>query len=221
MTLETIFATPAALPRGPHGLSREEVTTSQRTRLFAAIAAVVAEVGYGEATIAQIARSAGVSPKTFYEHFDDKLDCMLAAYDAFAAVLLQRIGSRLEPDASWAEFIGTALEIYLDTLEAEPAVARAFLVEIDSAGPQARERRRAAYEQFAALIAARHAEIRRRDPQLGPIPDRVYLGIVHGVRQLVCDALDSGQRPRLRTLAPDARFLIEATVRGAAAAGAA
>jgi AcrR family transcriptional regulator len=216
--METIFDVPAALPHGPHGLSRQEVSDSQRTRLYAAIADVVAERGFAEATIAEIARRAGVSPKTFYVHFDDKLDCMLAAYDAFAAVLLIRMGSRLEPRASWSEFIDSTLETYLGTLEGDPSVARAFLVEIDAAGPRARERRRAAYEQFASLIADRHAEIRRREPALGPIPDRVYLGIVHGIRQLVCDALERKSRPRLRALKPDLRFLIEATVRGAAAA---
>ena len=57
-----------------------------------------------------------------------------------------------------------------------------------------------------------------REPALGPIPDRVYLGIVHGTRQLVCDALEAKSRPRLRALAPDIHFMIEATVRGAAAA---
>ena len=219
MTLAStpIFTPPEALPRGPHTLSREEVAGSQRARLLAAVAEVVADRGYAAATIAEISRSAGVSPKTFYEHFDDKLDCYLAAYDQFANVLLARIGAALDADAPWDEFVGAALSAYLGTLEREPEVARAFLVEIDAAGALARRRRRTAYAQFAALLQARHEETRRLDPTLGPLPERAYLGLVHGVRALVCDALGARRRPRLVEMAGDIRTWLTATIAGARA----
>src|SRR5213593_4073810 len=122
MTLATapIFAEPEALPRGPHMLTREEVAGSQRARLMAAVAGVVAQRSYAAATIAEISRRAGVSPKTFYEHFTDKLDCYLAAYDEFAGVLLTRIAEALDADAPWDEFVTAALTAYLGTLEREP-----------------------------------------------------------------------------------------------------
>jgi AcrR family transcriptional regulator len=217
-TQPPIFGAAAQLPRGPHGLSREEVAASQRIRLLAATADVVGERGYGEATIAEISRRAGVSPKTFYEHFDDKLDCYLAAYEEFVMALLERIGTDLDPDAGWHEFIPAMLAGYLGTLEDNPAVARAFLVESDSAGPEARRRRRAAYGRFADLLAARHAEFRALDPTLGPVPDRVFAAIVHGVRELACDALEERVQPRLREIAPDVVLWITATIRGAATA---
>src|SRR2546422_3600835 len=125
-----IFAPSETLPRGPHTLTREEVADSQRARLMAAVASVVSARGYAAATIAEISRRAGVSPKTFYEHFDDKLDCYLAAYDEFAAVLLARIGEALEAGATWDAFVTAALAAYLGALEREPDIARAFLVEI-------------------------------------------------------------------------------------------
>jgi AcrR family transcriptional regulator len=220
MTLATapIFASPEALPRGPHTLTRTQVAASQRARLIAAVARVVAERGYATATIAEISRHAGVSPKTFYEHFDDKLDCYLAAYDEFARALLTRVGNALDADSPWDEFVAAALAAYLGTLDADPEVARAFLVEIDAAGPVARARRRAAYGQFATLLKARHKETRRLDPTLGTLPDRAYLGIVHGVRALVCDALDTGRRVRLRDMADDIQAWLTATMSGAAAA---
>ena len=219
MTLATapIFAPPEGLPRGPHTLSRDEVAHSQRARMLAAVAEVVAERGYAAATIAEISRRAGVSPKTFYEHFQDKLDCYLAAYDEFAAVLLARIGAALDADAPWDDFVDAAMTAYLGTLEREPEVARAFLVEIDAAGPIARTRRRTAYAQFAALLQARHEETRRLDPTLGPLPERAYLGLVHGVRALVCDALEEGRRPRLVEMADEIRTWLTATITGARA----
>jgi AcrR family transcriptional regulator len=213
-----IFGEPLELPRGPHRLSRDQVGASQRVRLERAIAEVVAERGYPAATIAGISRRAGVSPKTFYDHFADKLDCYLAAYDVLVETLLTRMAAAVAPDADWQQFVSSSLSAYLSTLEQEPAVARAFLVEIESAGPRARERRRAAYRQFAALLKARHEEIRRRDPSLGPLPDRLYLAIGHAVRELVRDELESEARPRLQRIAPDMLFWITATVEGAAAA---
>ena len=43
-------------------------------------AAASAEKGYAATTIADIVRHARVSKRTFYEHFADKEDCLLAGY---------------------------------------------------------------------------------------------------------------------------------------------
>src|ERR687888_438164 len=94
-----VFDVPPALPRGPHRLSRDQVAASQRIRLMAATAEAVAEHGYADATIAEISRRAGVSPKTFYDHFTDKLDCFLAGYDTLTQVLLERMAREVTPES--------------------------------------------------------------------------------------------------------------------------
>ena len=213
-----IFGPLPTLPRGPHRLSRVEVAASQRARLLAAITELVAERGYGGATVTAAARRAGVSPNVFYQHFAGKEECLLAAYDVFARAILERMGAAIEPDADWHEFIDRTLDAYLTSLEADPSATRAFLIEMGAAGPLARRRVRDAYVAFADLLRRRHEEIRRREPGLGPLPDRVYLGLVMGVRELVCAALEDAERPRLTELAPDVRRWIAATVQGAAAA---
>ena len=73
---------PRRLPRGSHGLDRDVVEASQRTRLLEAVGRAVAERGYAAATIDDVVRRAGVSKKTFYDHFADKQDCFLAAYES-------------------------------------------------------------------------------------------------------------------------------------------
>src|SRR4029453_3157608 len=73
---------PRRLPRGTHGLDPSLVAASQRTRLLEAAGRAGADTGYAATTIEDIVRGAGVSKKTFYEHFSDKLDCFLAAYEA-------------------------------------------------------------------------------------------------------------------------------------------
>ena len=84
MSTEESLSIPRVLPRGPHRLAREVVEASQRGRLLDAMARVVAEKGYGAASVADVIARAGVSRQTFYVHFRDKLDCFLAAYDTFA-----------------------------------------------------------------------------------------------------------------------------------------
>jgi AcrR family transcriptional regulator len=215
---QPIFGPSPSLPKGPHALTRDEVAASQRARLLAAVAHQVGDRGYAETTVTAIVKRAGVSAATFYEHFDDKLECYLAAYDAFAAELLARIATPLDPNSEWDAFIATALGAYLSTLEENPVVARAFLVEIDAAGRAARDRRKESYGNFAMLIKQRHEQIRSVDPELGPLPDRAYHAVVFGVRELAAEALEAEERPALARLAPDIVLWIDALIRGAAAA---
>src|SRR5262245_21237593 len=64
-------------------LPAEEVALNQRERLFAALVAVVAEKGYEATRVEDLLDLSGVSRSAFYEHFNDKQDCLLAAVNAF------------------------------------------------------------------------------------------------------------------------------------------
>src|SRR3977135_2675206 len=85
-----------ALPRGPHGLSREEVEVSQRARLLQAATEAVAELGYVKTTVADVLARAGVSRATFYQLFRDKEDCFLAAYQLNADFVAAVMAAELE-----------------------------------------------------------------------------------------------------------------------------
>ncbi|HVS29286.1 MAG TPA: helix-turn-helix domain-containing protein [Solirubrobacteraceae bacterium] len=185
---------------------------------MAAFTELLADRGYAGVTISDLAGKANVSRATFYEHFADKQACLFAAYDEFALTLLSAMTADVDDDTPWSAFIDATLAGYLGALEQNPTGGRAFIVEMDSAGPEARRRRREAARAFAALIAQRHATIRARDPSLGPWPERVYLGLALGVRELVREALEDDPAPRLTQLASDIVIWITATVEGATAA---
>jgi AcrR family transcriptional regulator len=208
----------ARLPRGPHRLTRREVAASQRRRLERAITELLAERGYAAITIGELAARAGVSRGAFYEHFSGKEDCLLSAYDRWAASLLEAMAGGVTDQTTWDQFIDLALDGYLGSLEADPVAARAFIVEMDGAGPRARERRRQAIHAFAETLGARHRAMRRRRRGLGPLPARVYLGLALGVRELLREALEEADEPSLRGLRADVRTWITATVEGATAA---
>ena len=69
------------LPAGRHGFSREQVAHNQRERLIAGLATAVAEKGYRAVTITDITKAARVSRRVFYENFEGKDECFLAAFE--------------------------------------------------------------------------------------------------------------------------------------------
>jgi AcrR family transcriptional regulator len=211
----TTFDPEAPLPRGPHTLSRSEVASSQRTRLERAITELLAERGWAAITIGELASRASVSRGAFYEHFTDKLECLLSAYERWAGELLESMAGGITELTTWEEFIDLALGGYLGALEEDPVAARAFIVEMDGAGPEARERRREAIHVFAAMLARQHRDIRRQRRGLGPLPDRVFLGLALAVRELLREALEQPEPPSLEPLARDIRFWVTATIEGA------
>src|SRR5919197_4804648 len=98
------LAVPAGpLPAGRHSLTRDVVLASQRGRLLEAMAQAVAQHGYGATTVAHVVALAGVSRKTFYEHFRDKEDCFLALYDTGIAYLLGRIAETVGDEMPGAD----------------------------------------------------------------------------------------------------------------------
>ena len=89
------------LPGGHHGLSREEVAESQRERLLAGLAHVVAERGYRQTTVTEIVKAAAVSSKAFYQHFASKEDCFLAAFDAVLGHLDELLADAVAKSPDW------------------------------------------------------------------------------------------------------------------------
>jgi len=123
----------------------------QRRRLFEAAAAVFARVGYAEATAEAISREAGMSKATFYEHFANKEECILALFDEAATEIMRAMGqaSDAEGYASYEERVSAGVHAFLQTLASYPEEAQTLLVQIIGAGPRAAARRDAILEAFA------------------------------------------------------------------------
>ena len=65
----------------------------QRERLIAAMLRAASELGYRDTNVQDVIERAGVSRPTFYEHFANKEDCFLAAFDTTAARLRESVGA--------------------------------------------------------------------------------------------------------------------------------
>jgi AcrR family transcriptional regulator len=176
---------PLPLPRGRNAAPREVVRESQRGRLLGAMAACVGESGYADVSVADVIARAGVSRKTFYEHFDNKLECFLAAYDAGVEAALGAIDEAIAaaPRDS-LEIARAGTRRYLEVLASNPAFARTFLVEVLAAGPGALARRARVHQRFAEQLAAVHhaASGGRPDP-----PTHMFRACVGAIHELVTD----------------------------------
>src|SRR5438128_6388636 len=82
---------PQTVPRGRHAPPLEVRLTVQRRRLLEAAAEVFARKGYAEASAEAISREAGMSKATFYEHFANKEEAILALFDEAGRLVLERV----------------------------------------------------------------------------------------------------------------------------------
>ena len=204
------------LPRGRHGLPRETVTESQRSRIHQAMIEVVAERGYPETRVVDVIGVAGVSRKTFYELFDSKEDCFLAAYDVLLGNLLGEATDAFEeePGLPWAERIAAALAALLEHLSKHPEEARFAIVEVLAAGPKALTRRDAALRQFTGFLESGRSETSVE------LPGITSIAVAGGVNELLYSEILHGAVSRLPSRLPDLMFWVTLPFLGAAGAAA-
>lgn len=192
------------------------MTESQRSRIHQAMIEVVSERGYPETRVVDVIGVAGVSRKTFYELFDSKEDCFLAAYDVLLGNLLSEATDGFEAhlDAPWAEKASNALQALLEHLAAHPDEARFAIVEVLAAGPKALARRDAALRQFTGFLEAGRSETSVE------LPGITSLAIAGGINELLYSEILHGAAARLPGRLPDLVFWITLPFLGADGAAA-
>ena len=104
---------PQPLPRGRHKLSRADVRESQRRRLIRAMLDLVAERGYPATTVGDVVAAARCSRNAFYELFEDKEACYIAAADETGAEMLEALVSGAQQADSWLEALRSGTHSYL------------------------------------------------------------------------------------------------------------
>ena len=146
------------LPRGRHGLPRELVERSQRERLLAAVVRVTAAKGYAETTVADVLEASAVGREAFYELFDDKRDCFLAAHTLLMEDLLAHGTEAFEQPGPWPERARQGLAAILEWFASDPDVARVLMVEVAAAGPAAQDRFWTSFQRVTAILDKALAE---------------------------------------------------------------
>ena len=193
---------PHQLPPGRHGLPRSFVAQNQRERILAAVADVASAASYAEMTVEDIIVTAGISRRTFYEHYKNKDEAFLAAYDAVTAQLAERVVAAIEAEEGMARRARAGLGAFLDFVASEPAFARLGIVEVLAAGPEAIRRRNDTMRAFAALIESDARELLGDDAP----PELTAETIVGGIYEVVYTRVLKGQLRDLPSLLPDLTY---------------
>ena len=175
------------------------MATSQHQRILRAMVEVVAERGYPETRVVDVIKRAGVSRKTFYEFFDDREDCFMAAYDQSLGELYRGTERAYQSAGGrpWAERVRIALESFLGMMAEHPDLAKFCIVDVLAAGPKALARRDAAIRQFTGIIDAGRAETER------DLPAITALSIAGGINELIYSELLGGRGRELPQRLPE------------------
>jgi AcrR family transcriptional regulator len=191
------------LPGGHHGLSREQILESQRERLLAAIAQEVAAKGYRGTTITDVVKLASVSTRDFYEHFDGKEACFLAAFEAVRDHLEGVLSDAAATETDWSRKTVAVLRAALEFFAAEPDLARLCVVEPVSATPATAIRFR------EVVLACVPALARGRVESAEALPPSTEDSLLGGIVSLTTRSILAGETEQLPQLLPN---LVEFTL---------
>ena len=184
-----------------------------RARLTAGLAAAIAEKGYAAVTIADVVRVARVSKRTFYEHFADKESCFLALYAETSDELLALIRTAAEDGGrSWDARLQAATRAYFERVAGEPELIRAAMLEIQAAGPRARELRRDVQRRYAEQLRALSIAAAEEEPTVTALTPALATAVVGGLNELMLEAVEAGKAARMGELAAAASELIRAVL---------
>ncbi len=206
--------------RGRHAPPPEVRLPLQRERLLRAAALEFAESGYAGASSESISRRAGMSKATFYEHFANKEECILALFDMGAQLvqdaMAQAAGNAPTGDAK--ERLKAGTRAFLGALAEHPDFAQTLLVEIIGAGPRAAQRRDQVLQAFAGVLDAENAAAARRGLSGRFSSPHDAFAVVGAIVELVSRQLRLGVPERLLELAPVIDRLIFGLMESAPAA---
>lgn len=182
----------APLPRGRHKLSADTVKASQRERALRAMIECVGEEGWAKTTVPDVVARARVSRNSFYEHFEDKTACFLAALDEAAQEILDAMFA-LASEPDWITMLRRGMREYLTTWRERPALCRAYFVELPFVGPRGVAQREHNFGQFELMFQTLANRAREEQPSLPPLSPLVPRLLVVGVTDIVGEAVRSGE----------------------------
>jgi AcrR family transcriptional regulator len=217
VALELLANSSGKFPSGVRKLPSDLIRAIQRERLIVAMLNAAAELGYLETNVQDVIDRAGVSRPTFYEHFSNKEDCFLAAFDTSADRLRKNIqaGVRKGGDV-WRDRVRYGLEALLGFASREPDTARTLVVEARAASAAAVRRRVELLDEFARCLDEEAHDLLPEPPSQARL---TASGIVGGVESLLYSRLCKQEYGQLESLLPTMMYFVVLPYEGHEAAG--
>jgi AcrR family transcriptional regulator len=201
-------------PAGVRTLPPDLVRAIQRARLLAAMIEAVTEIGYNALTVQNVLSRAGISRPTFYEQFEDKEDCFLAAFETSAGQMQERLEAAVaEAGPGWQDRLRSGIAELLRFIAEEPEAARTVIVEARASSQAGLLRRDELLDRFASCIDA----LVRKD--LDEPPSAIAAaGVVGGIESVLYARLQKGETEDLGALLPSLMYFAVLSYAGREAA---
>ena len=185
---------------------------AHRSRLLEGMAQAVAQKAYVDTTIADIVREAGVSRRTFYEHFATKAECFIALYEAANRNTLAVLRQAIDPAHEWQTQLDHALTAYLGSMAQNPALLRSLSMEILGLGAEGLAARRRVNQELCRfmlqVVNAGGARARK-----SPLTQDMAVAVIGGINELVLQSIEQGRAGTLAELATPAGALVRAVTK--------
>jgi AcrR family transcriptional regulator len=183
---------------------------TQRERLLGGMIAAANRDGYAGANVAAVIAQAKVSRPTFYDYFEDREDCFLAAIRDVQERLLGEVRDAVERAAP-ERALASAIAATTAFASMEPADARFLMKEALAGGPKALDARDQGIAQTAKLIE----DAFTRTPRASAIPDLPVAAVLGGLQRVLASRLRRGERALVQ-VEHDLLEWVESYARGAA-----
>jgi len=168
----------------------------ERERLIAAVVAAMASRSFARLTVDDVVAAAGVPQETFYEHFEDKFDAVLAAHREVFEPFFDSITLVCEESGTWPLGVTTAIGTTLDFASDQPERAQLLTVETFSQNADVAREVLESTDRLAELLS-NGRRLNERAAQLPALTEKALIG---GISSIVYTHLVHGRTDRLGQL---------------------
>ncbi len=192
------------------GQSAAERHEEQRLRLLGAAAEIFGARGFANASVADIVTEAGMSRRTFYEHFDDLRDVLLQVHERAANLAFRFIEARVRETSDPISRVTAGIEAFFTLIAGQGALARVLFREVRAADPKNEGLHEAMLSRFVGLLFEGVADAYAKGEAKRPPDELTIFALVSAMEAVAMRYVARREEQRAIEAAP---MLVELVVR--------
>jgi len=196
-------------------MTAAERQVDQRTKLLDAATIVIATKGFSETTVEAIVARAGMSRRTYYEHFSDVRDVLAQIYERAATISLTMVTSSARAHADPLEALRAGITAYFLAVATYPDVARVMFQEYRQGGRDFETRYQRDSSRYAELLLELLAAVHAAGHLARKPTEASVFAVAKGIEALAVRAIARDEHTRLQALVPEVLELVIAPFRQA------
>jgi AcrR family transcriptional regulator len=163
-------------------------------RLLDGMAASIRHRGYADTTVADIVREARTSRRTFYAHFADRQECLVALLHETNERTIAHISAAVDPAAEWEVQARQAIEGWIAAAQADPPITLSWIRDVPALGEgRARRFQRETMDRFIVLIQTLTDTPHLRAAGVRPPSEQTAIILLGGLRELIAATVEDGK----------------------------